>query len=224
MKSENVGANPTYRFSFYGEQMKYLLILLLLVSCTTKCPTKPVEPKPTEPVVVETPAPVEQHEPVALKFKWNKPEWTKALVDQINISKLSELPLKDKKEFGWKECTDMVLFWGNILVEMAKWESNWKPEAKYHEPMGMWSRGLFQVSFVDKKRYGCPFTDEASVHDPERNIRCAVIIATRLVKQNGRIAGRINRRWQGVARYWAVLRGTRSYTKKALKSIKSVNY
>jgi hypothetical protein len=82
---------------------------------------------------------------------------------------------------------------------------------------------LFQLSIESGKGYDSSLGAEESLHEPKVNIELAVAIMTKLVKQNGRIAGKTLGKWQGGARYWSVLRGDRDYTAKALASIKAVN-
>ena len=148
-------------------------------------------------------------------------EYTKWLVDALEKNALITFHPIDEDEFGIK--SDPIEFWGNILVEMSYWESKWNPKVKYKESFGVWSRGLFQLSKQDARYYKCDFTTEQSVHDPKANIECAVLIMEKLIKQDNKIAGKINGKWRGGARYWAVLRGTRDYTAKALAAIKQVN-
>ena len=179
--------------------MKYL-ILLLIISCNVETPVPPAGT-------------------VDAIYKWDNPQWDSWLNNEINRSGLLDLPMSDKEEFGIVDVTTM----GRVFVEMAYWESKFDPAEAYHETFGLWSRGLFQLSYVDGGRYGCDFTDEISVHDPKANIQCAVRIAVKLVGQDGRFAGRIFGRWLGNSRYYAVLRGTRDYTARALEAIRNVN-
>jgi len=155
-------------------------------------------------------------------FAWNNSSWDSYLVDALKKSNLISLKPEDASEFGTNK--DAIIFWGNILVEMAKWESSWKPETEYKESFGVWSRGLFQLSLSDKNNYsGITFTSEEDVHDPKKNIEAAVIILDKLVTKDNRIAGKVSNAWKGGARYWSVLRGDRDYTAKALLAIKNAN-
>lgn len=183
-------------------------------------------PVRTEPLPVAIPPTVT---PVIIKsdydFDWNNKAWSKVLVTAIKESSLIvDLPiLDDREEFGYVDGCDPVLFWGRLMVAMAKWESNYDPESTYMESFGLYSRGLFQVSLVDANRYGAPFTTEESVNVPELNIIGAVKVLAKLVSSDIRIGGKVSDRWKGGARYWSVLRGTRSYTAKALSHIKDAN-
>jgi len=195
----------------------FLLGLTIMVTgCSIDDPVIPQTPesKPVEvkPIIVK---------PQVYKFRWDNPTYTKYLVDALKSNSLLTLQVNDIKDFGTND--DPIEFWGNIFVEMAYFESKWKPETYYKESFGLYSRGLFQLSKVDGKRYGCDFTTEKSVHNEKANIECAVLVMEKLVKQNGSIAGKVSGKWQGGARYWSVLRGTRKYTAKALKAIKGAN-
>ena len=179
-------------------------------------PTPAPKPEPT-------PTPVKPIEtPVGLSFHWNNKDWDSILINALKKSKLMTLVPEDFLEFG--SIKNPIEFWGNILVEMARWESSFDPSTEYKESFGVWSRGLFQLSLSDKANYkGIEFTTEESVHDPKLNIEAAVLIMEKLVSQDMRIAGKSGGKWKGGARYWSVLRGTRSYTEKALKAIKEIN-
>lgn len=158
-------------------------------------------------------------------FDWKNEEWDRILIDEIRKSGLIKIlpTLKDKEAFGYTPDIDPVIFYGRILVAMAKYESNYNPDAVYKESFGVYSRGLFQISLVDAKRYNAPFTTEESVNVPELNIIGAVRVFAKLVENDRYIGSRIGGRWKGGARYWSVLRGTRAYTKEALNYIKHAN-
>jgi len=206
--------------------MKILILVLLLASCSHKIEKKlgdliskqlhkkivkkqDVKIKPIKIVVAQL------H-----KLDWNNEKWDAYLYASIDNSKLLDTNIEDLKTFGTKNTKQ---FWANIFVAMAKYESSYKTSSKYKESFGVWSRGLFQLSKVDGKRYKCGFTTEKSVHDAKMNIECAVKIMGKLVSQNNRIAGKVNGKWKGGARYWSVLRGTRSYTRKAYNYITKAN-
>jgi len=191
--------------------MKYLIIVLLLVSCNTKQKKEVNKPTKLKPITSS----------MKYTFKWDNQKYTKYLVDSLKTSELIKLKPTDIKQFG--VIKDPIRFYGNILVEMAYYESKFNTMEKYKESFGLWSRGLFQLSKEDGKRYKCNFTTEQSVHNAKANIECAILILQKLVKQDNHLAGRVRGKWKGGARYWAVLRGTRKYTKKALQAIKNIN-
>ncbi|MCK5608315.1 hypothetical protein KAR91_40915 [Candidatus Pacearchaeota archaeon] len=214
--------------------MKKLLILTLLlcISCNDKKPE-------TKPVVKPTPM------NTSYKFKW-KHEYNDYFL--INAIKTYGAALLTKKPSDWKDYIDvypttqdgLITFWGNIMVEMALWESNWDSsisslEEDYFKRTGIkiFSRGLFQMSIESARAYKkCKplLASVADLHVDSKNIKCAVIILNHLFDKDGVITkkvrgGFLNTKtyWRGGARYWAVLRGTKTYTKKALKAIKGAN-
>lgn len=195
--------------------MKYLVMILLLVSCmNTEKNDAVVTPKKE------------------YSFKWNKPDLTKILVREIKNSGLDKLLPKDAKEFGYKSGMDMVEFWGNILVQMMKYESSWKPETTYLEAFKdskgkrVLSSGLFQISVEsanNTKRGNCK-AKQSDLIKADFNIWCSLRILKALIIERdiNRLAGRgmVNGKidWYGGARYWSVLR-----TPSKLASIKAAN-
>lgn len=229
---------------FAGGALIAALVINMVTSCSTKRPTTNDEVTVGTPsVVVEKPTivypePTIIPEPVVptsndYVFNWRNPTWTKALVIAIKEAGLDKMTTRDMENFGWKEGLDPIMFWGNILVEMAYWESKWKTEAKYKESFNdstgkaIYSRGLYQLSIESGRGYKCPFVVEADLHVPELNIRCAVLILSKWVKNDNIIAGKEKKMfktyYKGGARYWAVLRGVNSYTKQSLAAIKKAN-
>lgn len=187
---------------------------------------KKSEPVQTKPAPKPEPSPGDDDNK-SYQFEWNNKEFDKYLVDALKKSKLLASKPKDKEEFGPEP--DPIWFWGKILAKMAYYESKWKPETKYQENFkdrnGKYivSRGLFQLSIESGRGYDRSLKDEQSLHDPKVNIELAVKIMEKLVGDNDRIAGKVSGKWQGGARYWSVLRGSRDYTAKALAAIKAVN-
>lgn len=209
-----------------------ILCLLFLASCNENKP--PVETKPTEPVVITTPS---------YSFKWDNEERTKLLIEAIKKirpahNKVTEnFSLIDMKPSDWHDYIDVwpltkegvAKFWGNILVTMAKYESNWNSETKYQESFRdnngnrIWSRGLFQLSIESGRGYGCDIKTDTDLHKDKVNIDCAVQILAYWVKRDA-VFRNYSSGWRGAARYWAVVRGTSSqHTKDALAAIKKAN-
>jgi len=155
------------------------------------------------------------------EFRWGSEMFDTYLVKALEKSELIKMSPEDEYLFGINN--DPILFWGNIMVEMSYWESKWNPATYYKESFGLYSRGLFQLSLVDGKRYGCNFITEQSVHNPKANIECAVKVMQKLIKQDNNIAGKHGNKWLGAARYFSTLRGTRDYTAKALTAIRGAN-
>ncbi len=209
-----------------------ILALLLFVSCASQTPTPPVVDE--KPVVVT---------PTEHKFAWNNKERTEILVDEIvknrgpHRSVKENFRLVDMKPNDWRDYIDVwpkneegvIKFWGNILVAMAKYESNYKSSAKYQEAFKdrhgkrIWSRGLFQLSIESGRGYGCDIKTDTDLHKDKVNINCAVQILAYWVKRDGVIRAKTSG-WRGAARYWSVVRGTyNQHTKNALAAIKKAN-
>lgn len=203
--------------------MRFLLVLLFLVSCTNQEPPTTTAPQP---------------KPVINKFKWNHEYNDHFLIKSIKEHGKSLLTVKPK---DWNQYISvwptteqgLINFWGNILVEMAYWESKWDGSKKYKENFKdrngkyIYSRGLFQLSLESGLGYKCPFRNNQDIHVDSKNIECAVRILDRWVGRDKVISGKyragLKTRYLGGARYWAVLRGHRDYTVKSLNAVKAAN-
>ncbi len=105
-------------------------------------------------------------------------------------------------------------FWVYLLSSMTEFESGHRPETSYQEAFNdakgnpVISRGLLQLSIESANAYGCGFATAQEIHDPKKNLSCGLRILNRWVGNDQRLAGRINNKWLGGARYWSVLRYT----------------
>lgn len=103
-------------------------------------------------------------------------------------------------------------YWVYVMSVMTKFESSFKPNTSYTEDFNdssgrkVISRGLLQISIESAKGYDCEVRDAQELHDPFKNLSCAVRILDRWVGRDGRIAGKVDSKWRGGARYWAVMR------------------
>lgn len=72
------------------------------------------------------------------------------------------------------------------------------------------SRGLFQLSVSSVRGLGCKDFIESSedLHNEDKNIKCAMIIAKNYFMQDKVVTGKVDDKWKGMSRYWAVLRPT----------------
>lgn len=204
-----------------------LLCLLLLVGCVDKKPTPAPAPAPAP-----TPKPTTPSKPVTLKFAWDHEYNDWFLVEAIKKHGKNLLSVRPR---DWKNYIDvypttekeLIKFWGNILVTMSYYESKWDGSKKYKENFRdrsgkyIYSRGLFQLGLESGLGYDCPFKTAQDIHNDSKNIECAVRILDRWVGRDKVIAS--GNPYRGGARYWAVLRGHREYTKKSLKAIQSAN-
>jgi hypothetical protein len=103
-----------------------------------------------------------------------------------------------------------IKFWAELIIAVAKFESNWKPHTIFHEPppLGVDSVGLLQLSYEDQPVYHLePLDRQAkSLEDPLVNLRCGVKIMAKLVSKDGTVASSAAGKHRGAARYWSVLR------------------
>ena len=103
-------------------------------------------------------------------------------------------------------------YWVFLISSMVRFESNFNPAASYTEGFDdaqgnrVVSRGLLQLSIESGNSYGCQFKSAKEVHDPLKNLSCGVKILDRWLSRDGRIAGKVDSKWRGGARYWSVLR------------------
>jgi hypothetical protein len=172
------------------------LALLILSACKST------------PVVVEGPRPT-------------KNAWYEHALKEVKASKLMSVTPVDAKEF----CPNgmSATNWVNLLMAMAKYESNYNPNATYKENFknskgeDVISTGLFQLSYESVAGYGFRTTTEG-LKNPELNITIAVKILERWVVQDKRISGEPNGPYRGAQRYWAVFRGDKlKKTKETLR-------
>ncbi|PZR82086.1 MAG: hypothetical protein DI537_37225, partial [Stutzerimonas stutzeri] len=85
-----------------------------------------------------------------------------------------------------------------------------------------YSLGLLQLSYSDNAAYGCGFTTEAEVTNPDRNLACGVRIMTKLVGRAARIGGDNLAIAGGAAAYWSTLRSTSKARRQILDATTSV--
>lgn len=103
-------------------------------------------------------------------------------------------------------------FWVFLISAISELESMHNPDVIYKEQFkdkyGKYiiSRGLLQLSRESVLGYGCEFSSEKDLHDPELNLTCGVQILNQWVGRDQRITGKLKGSWQGGARYWSTLR------------------
>lgn len=162
-------------------------------------------------------------------LKWS--EFTYKAVEELGRDLLDSTP-RDISSFcpNYSELNleGKKMFWIYLLSTMVRYESFFNPATTYTEAFNdvnnipIVSRGLLQLSIESSLGYGCKLNSAKDLHDPEQNLRCGIRILNLWVKRDGVISDRVNSRWHGGARYWAVLRThkdflnkIKSYTKKA---------
>ncbi len=97
---------------------------------------------------------------------------------------------------------DRRAFWTGLFSGLARYESGWRPEAA---GAGGRYRGLLQIFPQTARYHGCQINGAGELYEGERNLSCAVRIATEAVTRDGVVAG-VPGNWGGVAADWPPLR------------------
>jgi len=210
-----------------NRQLVYGLLCSLLAGCATMQPQPaPTPPAPASAPEPETPAPPT---PAPITLSWDgdatRAAWSAALLAAVREHK-AELDRGNPDAFidGYSNLSadDQLKFWAELVIAMAKYESNWNPQAHYKEPppLNVTSLGLLQLSYEDATQYDLGPLDRAkhSLQDPIVNLRCGVVILAHLVARDGTIAAGSGDKSRGAARYWAVLREGRKHRREQIKS------
>lgn len=198
----------------------------------TPAPTPPVTtpaptPTPKPPVVTPAPTPTPTPAPVVdttdavplweAKISGSR-DWTNHLyseMDRLGQDLLDVIPA-DAGTFcpNYKNLSynDRKKYWVYIMSVMTKFESSFNTNTKYTEDFNdsagnkVVSRGLLQISIESANGYDCELGNANDLHNPLKNLSCGVRILDRWVGRDGRIAGKVDSKWRGGARYWAVMR------------------
>lgn len=177
--------------------MKYLIVLLL-AACTTTPVEAPKEEKPAE---------------VTAKDYWPTDTLRQASIKAIKDhgGKLLDFSPKDKSEWCWKDGESAVSFYNRLFSAIAKFESNYKPDATYLEKFTdakgrrVVSVGILQTSQESCSAvYGLKSTTE-TLKDPYTNLSCGAKIAARWIPSHGVIAQDPRK---GLSIYFSTMRGT----------------
>lgn len=199
---------------------KIILLMLILCSCKTVPVTTDVPvPSPiVPPEISPTPTPIGEAGPGALPMAWKNVAWSTELLKQIDsvLPKLelaSDLPnwCPNYPKLG-KE--DRKNVWATLMIEIARYESNFKPGNKYFEKtMGYDSIGLFQLSYPDKMSWCQMSAASGNLVDPIVNIQCAVPKMGQLIARDKVISvGN-----KGLAAYWSTIRAAGDHQYKQIK-------
>lgn len=184
--------------------------------------------------VLADPAPVE---PASLSFQadWDG-RHEAALWTQYTISAVAEFgqplltlgKLSDAKVYCPKYASlglsQRVQVWVMLISAMARHESGFNPETQFKEAFNdrngkpVISRGLLQLSIESGNGYGCGLKKASELHDPLTNIRCAVRILAKWIPKDGVIGTKK----RGGARYWSVLRESKSTRAKIAAKVKAL--
>jgi hypothetical protein len=172
---------------------------------------------------IRVPNPPEETEVIRARWETSQrdgEDWSKHVyqsLDSLGLNLLSKDPA-DVADFcpNYKNLSkaEKKNFWVYLLSSMTEFESGHRPETSYREAFfdakgeNVISRGLLQLSIESANAYGCGFQNAQEIHDPKKNLSCGIRILNRWVGNDQRLAGRINSKWLGGARYWSVLRFT----------------
>jgi len=108
--------------------------------------------------------------------------------------------------------TDRKNFWVYLVSAMAELESDFDPENVYKESFldskgnPVLSIGLLQLSLSDASIYGCQFSSNEDIKEPNRNLDCGLRILNKWVGKDRLISGKAGTSWGGGSRYWSTLR------------------
>jgi hypothetical protein len=180
---------------------------------------KPITPPATIPTDPTTPSDPSQ----VVRARWETKNrdgaaWSQYVYDQLPVlganilardpaditnfcANYSNLNISDKKNF-----------WVYMLSAMSERESAQNPATTYTESFkdvnGKYvvSTGLLQISIESANGYGCGFTSQSQLTDPERNLACGIRILNRWIGGDGVVSGKSGSGWRGGARYWSTLR------------------
>lgn len=188
----------------------FTLFVLLVLIAFQGCSTIEDNPPATNEPVVEI-----NREGHIWPDQFNYDEITRKMISAF-FDSLVEVEFKDFEKFC-PEFKDFNLdqkkeFFVALFSFMSKYESNFDTNATFREPFRdrsgerVVSSGLLQVSIESCRGYGTSLDNKEELLEPERNLECSVRIMNRWSKRDNYIASKINGRWRGGARYWAVLR------------------
>ena len=183
----------------------------------------------------QTPAPAPAQDAVrppaaaAIALSWDddpsRKVWSEALLAAIREHKADlERGNPDAFVAGYSTLSpdDQAKYWAELVIAMAKYESNWNPHARLKEPppLNVTSLGLLQLSYEDAKQYELGPLDRNthSLEDPAVNLRCGVAILAHLLARDHTVAAGRGDASRGGARYWAVLREGRKHRLAEIKS------
>jgi hypothetical protein len=189
---------------------KLIWLFLIILGCQNRTAVVGSIPPPPESGMVSD---------LGSALPWSNVQWDKELKDDIMSNQLPKT--YDLKDWCNKDLTDkqLVMFYANLFVQIAKYESNWNPKTSYREGFKdgsgnfVVSSGLFQISkeSANQARYNCQIKTQDELYDPLINIRCTLKIASYWIKKDRLLSSRNN---EGIARYWATLRvGKQSFEK-----------
>lgn len=193
-------------------------------------PAPEPEPTPEVPAVPDPGTSLREVTPLWEGKVSGAKEWTTHVdreLDRLGQTLLDVIPA-DRSMFCPKYSSlsyaQRKQYWAFMLSAMVRFESNFKTETSYTEGFNdsngkpVISRGLLQLSIESGNAYGCGFKATKDLHDPLQNLSCGIRILDRWVGRDGRIAGKVDSKWRGGARYWSVLRAGDKTSYKSILS------
>ncbi|MGZ3694808.1 MAG: transglycosylase SLT domain-containing protein [Bdellovibrionota bacterium] len=209
------------------------LLLLATENSAFAFGAKPITPPPaTKPPVTTPPVttpPVTGTPGLDVRARWETKNrdgatWSQYVYDQLPVlgaSMLAKNPSDISNfcaNYSNLNLSDKKNFWVYMLSAMSERESGQDPAQTYKESFNdakgnsVISTGLLQISIESANSYGCGFTSQSQLTDPERNLACGLKILNRWIGQDGLVSGKSGTAWRGGARYWSTLRTGSSLT------------
>lgn len=153
---------------------------------------------------------------------WDNVESRRTWSAQLLASITEHLPSLESPDistfapgYSTLDSQNRLKFWAELFIAMSWYESRWNPKSVYHEPppLSVDSIGLLQLSYEDAPIYHFepldPNDPERSLKNPLVNLRCGVLILSRLISKDRVLTKTTGRSHRGGARYWSVLRPRR---------------
>lgn len=154
---------------------------------------------------------------MSIHLSWdNKPErqsWSAALLESVDAA-FPRLEAGNPEQFlsGYLalDPEGRRHFWGEFFVQIASFESSWRPSKVTPEPeLDEASVGLLQLSYGDQENYPLGIRLDSANRDLENpviNLQCGVKIMAHWLEKDGVVATSNGKVHRGGARYWSVLR------------------
>lgn len=206
--------------------MKYIYLVclfILLFGCTQVAQVPAEKPAPISLYWESTTAPHPERKP------WTE-ALIKAIEPNMDTFSMAPDMKTFCPKFESLNPREQIEAVGELFAAMAKFESGFKPETAYrecdksrcrykecfkHPTYGycmignknyddgvITSRGLLQMSIHSSQSYGCGLKESKELHEPIKNLQCAVLILTKQIRRTGKMTDKSN--------YWSVLKSSYS--------------
>lgn len=208
---------------------------------TSQKPSNPV-PVPPSPTTPPSDKPSPGHQYASLSWEStdssDRKNWSAAVFKYIE-QEFSALDRVDDAAAFCPRYSKMthdqrVSFWGMLISEISRLESDWNPIARMREPgMGtdpithehVYSEGLMQMSYQDTLgNPGCKFnwvadkslsptSPKKTILNPYRNLNCGVLVMAKQINEHHEIA-------LAFGEYWSTIRKGSADVKKVEEGVK----